>query len=89
MSKRFLISYDISNPKRLSKVGRYMDKKALRVQYSIYLLECDSKEDLHEVIDGLLKIINEKEDDLRVYAIGKEQISMGIAIDLNNPYILT
>jgi len=88
MGKKFLISYDISDEKRLAKAGRYMEKNALRVQYSIYLFECEIKEELYRVIDGLLKIVDEKEDDLRVYAIGKKKIHLGVAIDLDNPDII-
>jgi hypothetical protein len=43
---------------------------------------------LNALIDKVLKIFDEKVDDLRVYTIKNRGIALGKAIDLNNPLIL-
>jgi CRISPR-associated protein Cas2 len=38
----FLIAYDIADPRRLQRVGRFMDKRGLRCQKSVFWFEGDS-----------------------------------------------
>ena len=40
----FLIAYDIKDNKRLRKIAKYTENKALRIQLSLYLLENIIKE---------------------------------------------
>ena len=35
----YLVCYDIADPKRLSKLARALEKRAYRIQYSIFLLK--------------------------------------------------
>ena len=37
-NKKYLIAFDISDPKLLGRVSRYLEKKGQRVQYSVFLL---------------------------------------------------
>jgi CRISPR-associated protein Cas2 len=85
--KDFLICYDIANIKRLSKIGKIVEKRALRIQKSIYLFDNASKEELSELIEAVMKIFHEKEDDLRIYTIKNKGIHLASAIDLENPLI--
>lgn len=82
----FLISYDISDPRRLRKIAREIEKKALRIQFSVYVLFDATKEELSTLLERITKICNENEDDIRVYKISHYGVKMGCAIDLNNPY---
>ena len=47
-----------------------------------------NKKELNALIDKVLKIFDEKVDDLRVYTIKNRGIALGKAIDLNNHLIL-
>ncbi len=85
--KDFILCYDIADEKRLSKIGKRVEKRAFRIQKSIYILYDTSKEELVKVIDDIMKIFNEKEDDLRIYTIKKRGIALGNAVDLDNPFI--
>jgi len=85
--KDFILCYDIADEKRLSKIGKRAEKRAFRIQKSIYILYDTSKEELVKVIDDIMKIFNEKEDDLRIYTIKKRGIALGNAVDLDNPFI--
>ncbi len=85
--KDFLICYDISDKKRLQKIGKLVEKKALRIQKSIYLFDKATKDELNQLVENIMKVFDEKKDDLRIYEIKNKGIKMGIATDLENPLI--
>ena len=76
-AQRWLIAYDIKNPKRLAKVGRYINKEAVRLQYSIYML-AGTRRKMDEVSAELEKLINPKEDDVRIYPMGENTRLWGL-----------
>lgn len=64
----YFISYDVSNPKRLSKVSKVLKNYGIRVQYSFF--ECEMSEEKKEILlSELIKKIDEKEDSIRVYPL--------------------
>ena len=65
--KEFIIAYDIVDEKRLQKIARYLEKEALRIQYSIYYIKA-KKEILKAIIDNLIELMDE-EDDIRIYRV--------------------
>jgi CRISPR-associated protein Cas2 len=64
----FLIAYDIKDDKRLRKIAKYTESKALRIQLSLYLLENIKKKEFIDLIHKLKNMMDE-EDDLRIYKI--------------------
>ena len=64
----YMFCYDISNPKRLSKVAKKLEDFGIRIQKSFF--QCDisrgQKEKLKEI---LLSLINKKEDSLIIYQL--------------------
>ena len=68
-AQRWLLAYDIRDPRRLGRVGRFMSKEAVRLQYSVYLL-AGTRHEVQQVIDQLLTLIDERTDDVRIYALG-------------------
>ena len=42
----FLICYDIADKKRVGKIGKLVERNALRIQRSVYFYEQVSKEEL-------------------------------------------
>ena len=87
--KDYLICYDICSPKRLQKIGREMDKLAIRIQYSIFLAPSVSNEMLLDILNIIENIIDEEEDDVRIYTIVESGIRLGKAMNLNDPDIMT
>ncbi len=85
--KDYLICYDISDKKRLSKIAKIVEKKAFRIQRSIYLFDNATKKELYDLLDEVLEILNKKQDDLRVYIIKNKGIKLGSAVDLDDPLI--
>lgn len=64
----WLIAYDITLPRRLGRIFRFLKKHAIPVQYSVFYFE-GSSNDINSLINDLLKIINIKTDDVRIYPI--------------------
>lgn len=63
-----IISYDIVDDKRRTKVSTQLENYGNRVQYSVFeaLLEEDKLNEMNEIV---LPIIKEEEDSLRVYRL--------------------
>jgi len=83
----FILTYDIADEKRLAKIGRYMEKNALRIQKSVYLCKQVSKETLYEILQNIVEIFDSQKDDVRVYKIKKGSISLNSAIDIEKATI--
>ena len=49
-------------------MAKLLENEALRVQLSVFYIKCDKKK-LSEIIDKIKKIIDEDEDDVRIYRI--------------------
>ncbi len=67
MSK-YIICYDIRNPKRLQSVHNYLKKFAIPIQYSIFILD-GSHKDKANCLLYLRKLIDKTVDDLRCYVL--------------------
>lgn len=83
-----LICYDISDKSRLAKVAKYLEKVAFRIQYSIFLLPSPKPHELDNIINKLTMLINQQEDDLKIYKITSNGYHFANATDLNHPFIL-
>ena len=85
----FIVAYDISSPKRLQQLAKFLEKDAIRIQKSIFFYSEISKNSLGLIVDNILSIIDEKDDDVRVYQVDiNRSISINSAIDLSNPLII-
>lgn len=82
----FILAYDIADNKRLRKIAKVLEKEAIRIQFSIFLLPKFTKPELTMLLDKILKIYNENEDDIRVYKIKNKGINIASAIDLEHPF---
>lgn len=86
----FLVTYDITSKKRLSKLAKLLEKNAFRIQHSIFLYDDVSKIELTILINAILKIIDEEFDDVRIYKIDiSKSIHIGSGVDLSNPYLVS
>ncbi|GAB4362646.1 MAG: hypothetical protein Kow0060_18990 [Methylohalobius crimeensis] len=63
-----LACYDISDPKRLNRVHRYLKKIGIPLQYSVFLLHVEPIK-LGRITAGLDRLINPHEDDVRIYPL--------------------
>lgn len=63
-----IVSYDIVDTKRRTKLAKKLCDFGVRVQYSVF--ECDlDNEQLADMIEKALKIIDQEKDSLRIYKI--------------------
>jgi len=86
----FVVCYDIANVKRLRKVSKCLEKKAFRIQKSIFFYPQASQEEIFELVDELEAILDEEQDDIRIYHVDvKNSISLESGIDLKNFNLLT
>jgi CRISPR-associated protein Cas2 len=87
--RRWIISYDIRCQRRLSRLGRFMRKKALRLQYSVYLAQGD-KTAIACLMAEIRSIIDPSCDDVRAYPLGKNTRMWGLGtqfLDGGNPLV--
>ena len=64
----YIISYDIPDTQRRTKIAKILDDFGDRVQYSVF--ECLLDQDLVEkMIFKLEKVVNSDEDSIRIYAL--------------------
>jgi len=66
----WLICYDIREPRRLGRVHRYLVSRAIPVQYSVFAGQYSAPE-LDRLLDGLERIIDVREDDVRAYPLSR------------------
>ncbi|MEA2050738.1 MAG: CRISPR-associated endonuclease Cas2 [Campylobacterota bacterium] len=96
VKKDYLICYDIATvevddikgTKRLSQVAKYLEKNAFRIQYSIFLLQKSTRKEIDKIIVELKELISIDEDDIRIYTIKNSGFKSGIAVDLDEPFII-
>lgn len=86
----FLICYDISDEKRLKKVAKQLEKLSIRIQKSVFFYKNASKNNIKILATALNNLINEKEDDIRIYQIDIcKSMHFNNGISLVRPNILT
>ena len=85
----YLICYDISDNKRLQRLGRRLEKLAIRIQYSVFYAPSVTQEMLFDIIGTIDEIIEATEDDVRVYTVMDVGFRLGQAIDLSDVTILS
>jgi CRISPR-associated protein Cas2 len=85
----FIIAYDISDKKRLSKLAKYIEQISIRIQKSIFFYTEVKKDDLIKTIEEINKIIDKENDDVRLYRIDvKNSIYLKNGINLEKPLII-
>ena len=65
---RYLIAYDIADPRRLRRVARLLERRALRCQKSVFLFRGDAVE-VERVLDELAPLLDPAQDAARVRAM--------------------
>lgn len=66
--RAWLVCYDIACPRRLARVHRCLRERAFQLQYSVFVLETDTK-GLNALIRDLARLIAPREDDIRCYPL--------------------
>ncbi len=69
MRKKYLVSYDIADPKRLSQIYKKMRGYGNGLQYSVFLCDLSIKERVI-MISELSHIINHSQDSVYIFELG-------------------
>lgn len=87
MRRIYLVTYDISNDKRLRKVFKKMNGYGEHLQYSVFQCELSDKERA-QMIAELTPLINHKEDQVLVFSLGAaESYNAGATLAIGRPYV--
>lgn len=80
-SAKWLVTYDITNPRRLSRLFRYLKKQGVPIQYSVFQLDVSAAK-MATVMTQIARIIDPQADDVRAYCLPVNlwQASMGKSI---------
>lgn len=73
MKSAYLVCYDITDEKRLTKVYRFMKERGLHLQYSVFYCIL-TREELVELKNSLSKLIHPRYDDVRIYPLPKNAL---------------
>lgn len=71
MKANYIICYDITDPRRLSRVFRLLKQSGIHIQYSVFYCRL-TWHNLVELKGKLNQIINAKKDDVRIYPLPSE-----------------
>lgn len=86
--KNYLICYDISDDKRLVKLAKLLEQEAFRIQKSIFVLWEATENELLILVQKMKTLIDQEKDDVRVYTIKNSGHCLGVATNLNEPFLL-
>jgi CRISPR-associated protein Cas2 len=85
--RRFIITYDISDPRRLRNVARALEGYGTRLQFSVFECLLDPLR-LSKAKSALKDIIDESEDQILFIALGPETTDVGLSLEsLGRPYL--
>lgn len=83
----FLVIYDIKDTKRVGKIGRYLSKIGVRIEFSMFLVSC-SKDEMVDFAMEINEIIDSEEDDVRIYIVEDAGIALGIGEKLDEIFVI-
>jgi CRISPR-associated protein Cas2 len=69
--RTWLIGYDIASPRRLRRVARLLEKRAYRLQYSLFV-GCWTAAELDALWVELAKLIHPRRDDVRAWPVAQD-----------------
>lgn len=80
-SARWLVTYDIADPRRLSRLCRYLKKQGVPVQYSVFLVDASAAQ-MGAIVVRIAKMIDADADDVRAYRLPEKlwQVTLGASI---------
>ncbi len=85
---RYLVSYDISNAKRLRRVAKVLEGFGTRLQYSVFECPLDAMR-FEQLKAALSTAMNHDEDQVLFVSLGLESADATLVIEsMGQPYIV-
>ena len=83
----WLVTYDITDRRRLGRIHRHLKKVATPFQYSVFLFE-GTQAQMGAVMAQLGRIANKNEDDIRAYAIPNKLNAVALGCNIVLPGLI-
>jgi len=84
---RYIVTYDISDPKRLRGVARTLEGYGVRLQFSVFECLLDSMR-LSKAKSALEAVIDASEDQILFINLGRETAEIRLSLEsLGRPYL--
>ncbi|GAB4136124.1 hypothetical protein [Thermopirellula anaerolimosa] len=80
----FIIAYDICHPRRLARVARRLEKRALRLQKSVFWFD-GSCEEARRVLDSAAEAIDWESDCIQAWMLHSQESAQGQVRGVNIP----
>ncbi|MCS7167132.1 MAG: CRISPR-associated endonuclease Cas2 [Gemmatales bacterium] len=68
----YLVAYDIADPRRLQRVARFMERRALRFQKSVFLYQGDLR-GVEQMLNEVVRLLDVQADIVQVWQLAKGQ----------------
>ena len=73
----WIVAYDVSSPRRLQRIHRFMVGQASPIEYSVFLFVGTPRQ-LEACLAELGQLIDPRDDDVRCYALPARGLPAGI-----------
>ena len=73
----YLIAYDICHPRRLRRVARFLERRGLHCQKSVFLVHAEL-ETVMRLLDELAALLNVREDCVQAWKLSRDQADCGL-----------
>jgi len=71
-----VITYDISDAKRLQKVAKYLENEGIRVQRSVFEFDMNVRK-ANKIFNGIKELIDEREDKIFMFSFKDKEDLIG------------
>jgi CRISPR-associated protein Cas2 len=80
-SARWIVTYDIADPKRLTRLFKFLKKQGVPLQYSVFLVEASAVK-MSSLVLQMKAMVDGQADDVRAYRLPENlwQVTLGASI---------
>ena len=80
-SARWIVTYDIADPKRLIRLFKFLKKQGVSLQYSVFLVEASAVK-MSSLVLQMKAMVDGQADDVRAYRLPENlwQVTLGASI---------
>ncbi|MBV9123670.1 MAG: CRISPR-associated endonuclease Cas2 [Planctomycetes bacterium] len=80
----WLIAYDIAHPRRLRRVARLLEKRAVRCQYSVFLFQGE-RSAVVQLLDEIARLLRAREDVVQAWPVAGQAAGPDLARGCSRP----
>jgi CRISPR-associated protein Cas2 len=69
MQTDFVVAYDITNPRRLQRLHRFLKQRLMPIEYSVFYAGGEDPRSMLKIMNEAAQLIDPRTDDLRCYPL--------------------